>query len=1071
MRKNRVSLLLIVILLFTLIFSTSIQAIVLTLNATTATTTPLNLWAQVSEANLGVHDQSTFSATRTGVAYETTKRDVLHANFANYSGSGTINNVTLIVWAASDVAAASEGITLQIYLGGSAYPGAPATYATSTSFQQFTYIWTLSPATGIAWTWSEINSTISNIDTIVSGRQDITEWQVDAMWLQVDYSPPDLVAPNVSLGKPDNNTFWLNNLLNVNFTAIDNSLIANCTLILNDTRNETILNVLNNTETNISTTITDGVWSWTVNCTDENNNEGTNFTKKIVKVDTQPPQIKLELPGNNTDWTVSPSVFFEFNVTDRMTTISSCELIVDGQEKDTFSSPQEGIALNTSVSLANGQHNWSVNCTDSNGFENSSLVYNLTVNFFGPAVSTNFPNYEQGGQVNISGANWNPTVTVTLRLNWSNGTIELWNETTSASGDFNSTYSLAFNQPTGSYELYAYEFGNEADNATTTFNVNTRPSGVNVQNSYFQGEFALITGYGFSPFNNVTIDIVYPLGQNITNLTANSTGGIVYVFPIGYSAILGLYNVSVFDILYSNLNGTDNFTVNNRVATLSTDQTDYLPYENVTITGQWYTVNGTLSLTIRDEDSLELAPGFPITVYANSTGGFVIDWNATDTCFGNFSVMAEDQNHTELNATSYFNITEVIAYDNTLAYAISEGDGQGTTLSNVLTPGDSNYETLALTNGQTDYLQANFSYSLPLTTDVKTARVWVQHYVGTKINFDHFEWRNDSTWQTVSCAITSPVSNTLEYCDLDFLNASQVNSLDIRIFYYREPGGNDAYVDWFQFNISYGGGGTCTEWGDLSPSVESVLFDDFFAPVPNEIDLLAGILTPVYCNASVYKFSGAANIDSANATIYYYLNKSNDADDNNTHYTQTSCAEAGSAGNYKNFTCDFNVTYYVNNGTWWCNVTALDTGGYTDSLIDNVTINAFYAINITPLIDFDDVELMQTSPDVIATVNNFGNSQIDLQLDAYAVNDNDGYAMNCTENNISYSGERYSLSSGQPFISMTQVSDSPVTLSTFDLVKQTNATPSTRNVYWKLQPNNQARGNCTGIVVFTATAS
>ena len=120
-------------------------------------------------------------------------------------------------------------------------------------------------------------------------------------------------------------------------------------------------------------------------------------------------------------------------------------------------------------------------------------------------------------------------------------------------------------------------------------------------------------------------------------------------YNISYSGVLGLYNITAYDVEYRNLNDTINFTVEQRVATLTTDKNEYQQYENVIINGSWYTLNGTVRLTIKDIDSGGIAPSFPNITLADFSGNISFVWNTSDACSGNYSIISEDLNHTNLN--------------------------------------------------------------------------------------------------------------------------------------------------------------------------------------------------------------------------------------------------------------------------------------------------------------------------------------------------------------------------------------------------------------------------------------
>ncbi|RLJ01007.1 MAG: hypothetical protein DRP06_00415 [Candidatus Aenigmatarchaeota archaeon] len=96
-------------------------------------------------------------------------------------------------------------------------------------------------------------------------------------------------------------------------------------------------------------------------------------------VDTQPPQINLISPENNTLWKVSNNVTFYYKVSD-FSNITNCSLLVDNSIINSWDSVVKEVTLNLTELLDSGNHNWSIVCVDSLGYTNSSEVRTLEVN-------------------------------------------------------------------------------------------------------------------------------------------------------------------------------------------------------------------------------------------------------------------------------------------------------------------------------------------------------------------------------------------------------------------------------------------------------------------------------------------------------------------------------------------------------------------------------------------------------------------------------------------------------------------------------------------------------------------
>lgn len=267
---------------------------------------------------------------------------------------------------------------------------------------------------------------------------------------------------------------------------------------------------------------------------------------------------------------------------------------------------------------------------------------------------------------------------------------------------------------------------------------------------------------------------------------------------------------------------------------------------------------------------------------------------------------------------------------------------------------------------------------------------------------------------------------------------------------------------------------------NVPPRVLGVVVDDTTPSPPGEIDLISGYFRKVLCNATVVDLNGKDDITYVNATFFFIANKSSQSNDMNEHYSNRSCALLRSYPYNKSFSCAFNVWFFANNGTWYCNVSAWDIpikgkAGYNSSL-GSAKMNPIYALTVPAILDFGEVALNKTSAkDSIENVTNTGNMIIDLQLHGYgstiAVENN--LSMKCTLGNITVKNERFSLSSGTNFDLMTNLSGqfaSPNNVNSFDLQQRKSETQnSTKNTYWKIKvPERIVKGQCNGTIVFGA---
>jgi hypothetical protein len=185
----------------------------------------------------------------------------------------------------------------------------------------------------------------------------------------------DTIKPNISIVFPLNNTNTTNINLNINYTISDNIFISDC-WYSNDsfTENESLANC----GTNITeVTWVDGTHNVRVYVNDSAGN--VNSSSVYFTIDTISPAIYLIEPLNNSMWNSSSNmVNFTYNVSDA-DLISNCSLILNGIINQTNITITRDINQTFNLTLANGNYNWSINCTDKLNNIGSSGDYNLTV--------------------------------------------------------------------------------------------------------------------------------------------------------------------------------------------------------------------------------------------------------------------------------------------------------------------------------------------------------------------------------------------------------------------------------------------------------------------------------------------------------------------------------------------------------------------------------------------------------------------------------------------------------------------------------------------------------------------
>ncbi|MBU0471010.1 MAG: hypothetical protein KKF89_01020, partial [Nanoarchaeota archaeon] len=930
-----------------------------------------------------------------------------------------------------------------------------------------------------SWTWNLVTQINIHISGVKNQGSDNFYIYSDYLYAKVTYQDLDTTKPTIkSLDYPGNGDFVKTSIVDFNFTATDNDVINNCTLWGNFTptwnKNKTTYDVQNNVETNITIRLDDGVYLWNVECYDNNGNSNFSSYNYTAKVDTTQPIVLLENPEDD-NYTETSAIIFYFNVTDYITTISSCKLIVDNVTRDTTTeSPVgESTTKNLTATLTSGDHYWWINCTDTNGWTNMSEIRNISVNVIYPTVQTILSTYEQGETATIIGENWNPNQIITINITLSNSSNYLFNTTSTGAGEINVDYNVTYDHASGLQNITAYQHTYPSDNATSDFTVTIRTADITIpKTNYYEGQNVTVNGSKFSINGTITINITYPGGNEVYSNLVGDDGRFNFTYNLSYTETLGLWNVSIYDSNYNNLNDTGNFTVNDRIANIYTDKNEYDAEETVYLNGTLFSSYGTVRVTIKNIDTDETSPGYPKDVAADTSGNITDNWYVNNTCAGNFSFNAYDLAHLELDDTTYFNITATPKSNDTTAISAYRNSPAGTVDIGLINESDDTRTSVTINVKSTDlYLEANWTNNYAEGTSIESVILTLEHYEEATNPVISVKWYDGSIYQTVSCpGIFITTTELNQTCDLSgyITDYTQANDISLRFVYrYSTGGATTGYIDQARLNITYSGQSACTQWGNTAPAINNML-------ITYPIDLLAGITKEITCNASI--IDTEQDLAGVSATLYFNQNNSGDPDGNNDHYTNSSCSFSGTTA--KIAVCGFQLWYYAKNGTWNCNMSATDTE-FTD--YDNITttVNTLYAINITPtLLDYGNVPLGANSNNYTVNITNLGNMPLNVSVWGYGgSNSNEtggGLAFKCNqEGNITIGYEKYSINPIHNFNQKTNLTSGPKMIP-IKIAKQTQPGIYVQNqTYWEInvKAENNPKGECNGTIIFAAEVS
>jgi hypothetical protein len=141
------------------------------------------------------------------------------------------------------------------------------------------------------------------------------------------------------------------------------------------------------------------------------------------------------------------------------------------------------------------------------------------------------------------------------------------------------------------------------------------------------------------------------------------------------------------------------------------------------------------------------------------------------------------------------------------------------------------------------------------------------------------------------------------------------------------------------------------------------------------------------------------------------------------------------------------------------------------------------ALGLPDTINYGTVNATKVSDENITNVTNYGNVEIDVSLEGYAVTEGDGLAMNCTlgsvgEINVSF--QKYNITNSTPgTLNLGEFEGAYENLTGDAVTEDFNLNfrqsdiinDATNETYWRIYVPRGVAGTCAGNIIFGAVAS
>ncbi len=266
------------------------------------------------------------------------------------------------------------------------------------------------------------------------------------------------------------------------------------------------------------------------------------------------------------------------------------------------------------------------------------------------------------------------------------------------------------------------------------------------------------------------------------------------------------------------------------------------------------------------------------------------------------------------------------------------------------------------------------------------------------------------------------------------------------------------------------------------PSFAGLLVEDSLSSPLNEIDLTPATTTQITCSGIASDYEGASSISTIRAEFFSQFSSFGNLDDNNNHYTNSSCQINTSYGtsNQAEVNCIFEIEYYAEAGSWACQFNITDNYSSSITTQDATNVNTLLAIAVDSPMGFGEMNAGEVSQEKEAQITNYGNVKMNLTLNGYGQTPLDGNAMECGTTDISIDYMKFNLTQSnssdltfQEFETIYQnLTSSPVQYD-FNLNSRQNDLNNEANAstYWRVYLPVGVGNNCAGNIVFAATQS
>lgn len=272
-----------------------------------------------------------------------------------------------------------------------------------------------------------------------------------------------MIGAAISNQSPENN-YWTNNVA-VDFTFdLDTYENKTCGLIIDQAETQNQAAQATNTFTE---TLSEGVHTWQINCTDGNQTE--TGVEQTINVDLTDPTTSISYPVNNTDYENATYALFTAN--DNLASTFNCSIDINGNQQSI--DVTNGTQNNVSTNPQTGSNTLSVSCEDIAG-NSASEVITFTITpepEFLLELESTF-NIGEQALMQIT-AEDNANITIDVYEKYPGGFMAYYGTLSYSQQNYPRVEVMPYTNVAGDYAIYAeMQYGDTIKTQTLNFTVN-----------------------------------------------------------------------------------------------------------------------------------------------------------------------------------------------------------------------------------------------------------------------------------------------------------------------------------------------------------------------------------------------------------------------------------------------------------------------------------------------------------------------------------------------------------------------------------------------------------------------